>query len=118
MSFFDEEYYDDLRYGDVDPELSALNRERRDARWRRMERARAEPISQKLAVKLIRDYQGRALKGWCMVEWNNEFFYPKKAVAEWVRSNVADEDVHQCSIGPRYFFRHETDAVLCYLAFK
>ncbi len=118
MSYFDEEYYDDLRYGDVDPELSALNRERRDARWRRMERARAEPISQKLAVKLIRNYQGRTLAGWAVVEWNNEFFWPRKEAEEWITANVGGEYT-RCPIGSsRFFFKDEADAVLCYLAFK
>lgn len=120
MSYSDLEDYEDRRYGDIedDPEIASLKRDRRDARFWRIAKADAEPLAQKLAVQLIKGYQGRALKGWWVVEWSNEFFYPKKDVASWIRLNVSDEDVAECMAAPRYFFRHPSDATLCYLAFR
>jgi hypothetical protein len=118
MSYSDYEFYEDLRYGDVDPDLASLQRELRYRRGIDVAKAANQPISQQLEVKLIRNYQGRSRKGWCVVEWSNQFFYPKRDISAWVRENVADEDYMQCDVAPRYFFRHESDAILCYLAFK
>ncbi len=70
----------------------------------------------------VDQYQGRFCQGWFFVEFEDVMEYDLRSVEEkidgWIAENIEGPSISDPAGRLRRYFREETDAMLCFMAFR